>query len=175
MQEIIIAVMVAVTANLLTPAIRAGIGKLLTSAAIKMQSSSIRIAEIKLKQLEDEKESIEKLANKPLELANRIAYIATLQIMILWVIVLIVVVVVFSSDGILYLNSTWTGGVFGIIGYAATFPIGFAFSMRNLEKVNNLERFKQKNTLAQNKVIEHIEKLKRANNANPAVGKKRRR
>ena len=174
MQEIIIAVVVAVTANLLTPAIRAGIGKLLASAAIKMQSSSIRIAEIKLKQLEDEKELIERFANKPLKLANRISYIAILQIMILWVIVLIVVVVVFNSDGILDLNSTWTGVFFGIIGYAATFLIRFVFSMRDLEKVNNLERFKQENTLAQNKVVEHMEKLKRANNANPAGGKKRR-
>ena len=158
---IVVAVLASVIANLITPSVRSGAIKLFYSAAIKMRSSSIKMAKVRLGQLEEERALIDDLAKRPLKLANSIATQAVLQVGAYLLIVVMIMVAAFANDGTLELNNIWAAGFFGVLGSTAPYPVLLMLSVNNLRKVNNIEEFRQKNALEQKKIVDYIEKKKK--------------
>ena len=157
--EIIITVALGVLVNLITPSIRRALFWLSTSAITKAQFTSISIFRTRLKQLESEREYIEGLYTNPILAANILANSALPQVIVFWLVTLALIVAVYLSDESVQISRLGASGIFGMISYAARFPFLTILALKNIEKLNNIEAFREKNDREKQKISEMIEKL----------------
>ena len=141
-------------ANLLTPAVRNWILRVIYYGIQVLRFSGRKIAKIRLKQLQEERDIIEAYHANPINLAKDISYYTVLQLVILWItIAALIYVIWFSAIGQTLIHSAWSGAIFGLIGYATRFPIGALVMLSNLNKVADIDNFRAKNQAAQEEVI----------------------
>jgi len=156
--EILISIAVGVAANLLTPAIRNSFERASVSAVSGLKGSGKKIAQVRLRQLQEERELIEKYASDPITLAIKIADCTVPQALTLWFVVCALIFVSLNGLSLMSEVRMLGGVIFGMLGYATRFPIGMFIYLSDLKKLNNLESFRKSNNEEQEKIQKLIEK-----------------